>query len=63
MMKLGPFLLSCNARRRMRYMDFITRWFVVTLTRDVDKLKDERTPSDDAASSRKKIPANNIFKD
>lgn len=38
-------------------------WYIVfAFARDIDELKDERPPRDDAAASREEITANNIFK-
>jgi len=49
--ELGPFLLSCDTRRRMRHMYFITLWSVLALTWHIDELKNEGSTCYNAAAS------------
>lgn len=61
--KLSPFLLSGDAGRRMRDMDFIAFGQVIAVAWHVDQLKDEGSSCYDATSSRQKVPAYDILKD
>jgi hypothetical protein len=61
MVEFCPLLLARNTRWSMWYVDFMIVWLVVALAGDVDELKDEWPPGDDAASTRQKISTNDIF--
>lgn len=59
--KFSPFLLSCDARRGMRHVYFIVCGPVLTVARKVDELQDQWPPRDNAASTRQKVPADNVL--
>ena len=59
--KFSPFLLSCNARRGMRNMYFIVYRPVLTVAWKADELQDEWPARDNAASTRQKVPADNVL--
>lgn len=59
--KLPPFLLAGHAGRGMWNVHFIVLVGVVSFAGQVYELEDERPPGNDAAASREKVPADNIF--
>ena len=61
MVELRPLFLTSNARRGVRYVDFIMVWLVIAPTGDIDELQDQRSSSDNATSSRKKVSSHNVF--
>ena len=46
----------------MGYVNFVAFLGIIAFTREVDKLKDKRSPCYDAAASGQKVPANDVFK-
>jgi len=61
MMELSPFLLSSYTSGSMWDVDFIIGGLVVSLAGKIYELKNERSSSDDAASSRKEISADDVL--
>lgn len=59
--KLAPFLLACNAGGCVWDMNLVIFRLVFALARQVDELQDQRSPRDDAASSRQKVSTYNVF--
>jgi hypothetical protein len=59
--KLSPLLLTCYTGWGVGDMDFVILVGVVALTRDVDELENERSSSNDAAASGKKVPADDVL--
>ena len=62
MVEFCPFMLSCHTGSRVRDRDFMSFGFVLTLTRNVNELENQRPPCDNAASSWKEVSTDNIFK-
>ena len=60
MMELGPLVLLCNACRCMRNMNFVA-FGCVTLAGNVDKLQDQRPSGNYAATTRQKVPSDNVL--
>ena len=61
MVELCPFWLASDTFRCVWDMDFVVVRPVVALTGDVDELKDERTSGNDAASSGKEVPPDDVL--
>ena len=59
--KFSPFLLACDASRRMRNMYFIVCGSVLTVARKVDELQDQWPPRDDATPTRQEVPADDVL--
>lgn len=59
--ELRPFVLCSNACRRVWCVDLIVIWLVSALAGDVDELQNQRSSSDNAASSREKVLSNDVF--
>jgi hypothetical protein len=59
--KLGPFVLTGNTRSRVRDVNLIGFGLIIAFTGDVDKLEDQRPPSDNSAASGKEVPPDNVL--
>lgn len=59
--ELAPFLLSCDAGRGMRNVDFVVCRLVFTVAREVDELQDEWPPCNDATSTRQEVPTDDVL--
>jgi hypothetical protein len=59
-MEFSPFALCFDAGGRMGYMYWVA-FRCVIVARDVDKLQDERSPSNYATASRQKVPSDDIL--
>lgn len=62
MVEFCPFMLSCHTGSRVRDMDIMSFGFVLTLTRNVYELENQRSPCDNAASSGKEVSTDDILK-
>ena len=56
--ELGPLLIAREVRLGPRSLRFR-----IAIGRNVDELEDEGTPSDDSASARQEVSADNVFQD
>lgn len=59
-MKFSPLILARDRCWSMRHMYFIAVWRVF-FARKIDELEYEGSTCDDAAASREKISANDVF--
>jgi len=61
MMELGPFSLTCYAGRSMRKGCSVVSGLVIAIDRNVDKLEDEWSSSNDTTASWEKVAPNDVF--
>ena len=59
--ELAPFLLSCDAGRGVRNVDFVVCGLVFAVAWEVDELQDEWPPCNDATSTRQEVPADDVL--
>jgi len=59
--ELSPFVLTCDASRRVWYMYLVILRLVVSAAGYVDELKYQGPPCDDSTASREEITADNVF--
>lgn len=60
--ELSPFILASDRGWSVWHVDLIA-FGSVGIAGDIDELQDERSTSDDAASSWKKVATNDVFQD
>jgi len=61
MVKLGPFVLTGNTRSRVGDVNLIGFGLIIAFTGYIDKLENERPPSDNSTASGKEVPPDYIL--
>src|SRR5579862_7632688 len=62
MMKLSPFSLACHTGSGVWNMHFVSFRGVVSFTRYIYELQNQRSPRNNTATSRKEVSADDVFK-
>jgi hypothetical protein len=61
MVKLCPFSLCGDRRRRMRYVDVVIAGLVVFVARNIDELQYQWSSGNDSGASGEKVTSNDVF--